>query len=419
MSLMSYMLRTLLVVVPAAFLIGLGVSYGNSLQGNAFWITAIAAMVLGAIVGILSAIINYKRFVAPIATIRTFIDALEQGDLTKSLDENRVGQLKPLAISLTNAAATWKTVLKEVQGTTKEITFHSAQLSQGSQQTTKATEDISEIMEAVAEGTHNQVHGVKQTSGIIEAMSASLSEVAVSTDLVNDSVVESLEKANLGAQSIQTAGQQMNSIQRNVDELSAVVIGLGQRSQEIGKISDVITGIAAQTNLLALNAAIEAARAGEHGKGFAVVANEVRKLAEQSADATKQISALLMQIQQETDEVVNSMGTVQNGVADGITMMEGAGDSFIQIQDAVKGVNEKLELVSGAIQQIAVGTTEVVRSIDGISEVASGSADATQSVLASTEEQVASMQEIAASTISLNEMAESLQRLVSTFKIGD
>ncbi|MDP4169306.1 MAG: methyl-accepting chemotaxis protein, partial [Bacillota bacterium] len=405
MSQLHYMGRTLLVVIPAVILIGFGVSFGNHLQGMAFWITASAAVVLGTIVGILSAVINYRRFVAPISKISTYIKSLEHGDMTQRLDANKVGELKPVVVSLTKAVEAWSHVLQEVQGTSKQITHHTQQLSQSAQQTTKATEHIADIIEEVAERTDNQMNGVQQTSNVVAEMSTSLSQASVSTEQVTTSVIDSLEKANNGSASIQTAGKQMNSIQDHVDHLSSVVKGLGHRSHEIGKIVEVINGIAAQTNLLALNAAIEAARAGEQGKGFAVVANEVRNLAEQSAQATLQISQLIAQIQQETDLVVQSMDTVQREVTEGMDIMNEAGHSFAQIQDSVKEVNGQITQVAASISYITNGTFQVVQSMNGFSEVAAGSSSATQSVLAVTEQQVASMQEISSSAMSLANMA--------------
>jgi methyl-accepting chemotaxis protein len=248
-------------------------------------------------------------------------------------------------------------------------------------------------------------------------MSVMLKQAAASAEQVTVSIGSSLEKANSGSASIQTAGQQMSSIYQNVNQLSDVVKGLGQRSLEIGKIIEVITGIAAQTNLLALNAAIEAARAGEQGKGFAVVANEVRTLAEQSAKATLQISELVTQIQNETEAVVRNMGAVQHEVAEGRGVMSEAGESFAVIQESVNGVNEQISQVSAALHQISQGTAQVVESISGISQVAADSSNATQSVLAATEEQVASMQEISSSAASMAERAESMQKLISTFKL--
>lgn len=417
MSLVSYMIRTMFVVIPGTLLIGLGIVFGNHIQGQAFWITIVATILLGAIVGVVSSILNYKRFIAPIGVLNQFLQKLEQGDLSEKIEQQKVGELRPLAVSLTNTATAWSQLIKKVQDTSKEVTVHSVQLLNGARQTMQATEHIAETIEQVAEGTQSQVHGVQQTSDVISEMSASLNEVAASTEQVAENVNHSLEKADLGTASIQMAGSQMKSIQSNVDQLSAIIKGLGQRSQEIGSIIEVISSIAAQTNLLALNAAIEAARAGEQGKGFAVVADEVRKLAEQSAAATLKISDLIVKMQEETNKVVGTMDTVNHDVVDGMTVMNHAGESFAQIQSSIDQVTEQIRQVSASVQQISQGANQVVSSVHSVSAVTNQSASATQSVLATTEEQVASMQEITSSAQALSNMSEDLQELINTFKI--
>ncbi|PLS15941.1 methyl-accepting chemotaxis protein [Bacillus sp. M6-12] len=417
MSRLSYMVRTLAVVIPATFLIGLGVSFGNGLTGMSFWITIISVVTLGAIVGILSSVLNHKKFIAPIAKINTYLEELSKGDLTNRLNESELGQLSSVAVSLHKTVDSWSKVLTQVREAAKDVSVYSLQLEQGATQTTQATDHISEIIEDVAEGAEKQVQGMREASQVIIEMSAGLAEVAERSNLVSNNTNGSLEKANSGTDSIKTAGEQMNSIHSNVTELSRVVKGLGERSQEIGNIIEVINGIAAQTNLLALNAAIEAARAGEQGKGFAVVANEVRKLAEQSATATQQISQLISKIQEETQEVVGTMQAVNNEVEDGIKIMDDAGSSFTEIYQSVNGVTEQIEQVSASIQSMSAGTQQVVHSINEISKVANESASSTQGVLAATEQQVASMQEIAASANSLTKMADDLQTAIASFKI--
>ena len=148
----------------------------------------------------------------------------------------------------------------------------------------------------------------------------------------------------------------MERINTDFTELGHVIVGLGNRSQEIGQITDSITGIAAQTNLLALNAAIEAARAGEQGRGFAVVAAEVKTLAEQSALAAKQIEGLIQVIRQETEQSVVSMEKVTTEMTNGIQVAGEASASFEAIERSMSDVTGQVEEVSGAVQEMAAGS---------------------------------------------------------------
>ncbi|MFC7371059.1 methyl-accepting chemotaxis protein [Fictibacillus iocasae] len=418
MSLFYYIVRTMLIVVPCTAILGFSLSYGLDLKGAEF-VTTIASIIgVGIVVGYVSAYMNHKKFIKPIEAFNDFLAKLEEGDMTDRVDEEKAGELKPLAVSLNSAVSSWANVLENVQHSSKEITIYSAQLAEGAKQTTLATEHISETVEKVAEGAEHQVTGVNAAATVIAEMSSSLTQVASSTENVNGSVNDSLEKAENGSSSIQTAEKQMNAIHENVKELSKIVEGLGGRSKEIGKIVEVISGIAGQTNLLALNASIEAARAGEHGKGFAVVANEVGGLAEQSAQASKQITQLITLIQEETANVVDKMQSVSGEVAEGMDLMHHAGSAFSQIHESVAGVNSQILQVSAAIQQMSAGAQHIVSSIDQISIVAGDSSSAAQTVLAATEQQLASMQEVSSSSSSLSVMAEELQGLTDQFKLN-
>lgn len=200
-------------------------------------------------------------------------------------------------------------------------------------------------------------------------------------------------------------------------DLSQIIHGLEQRSQEIGQIVDTITGISTQTNLLALNATIEAARAGDHGRGFAVVANEVRKLAEQSAGSAQKISLLISTIQAETGKAVYSMEHASNEVSSGIEIVNSAGHSFAQIEKSVDRVAAQIQEVFSEVKDLASGTEQVFQSVEQINEAAQTSASGTQNIAAATEEQLASMEEISMSSASMAHMAEELHDKINEFKI--
>lgn len=166
-----------------------------------------------------------------------------------------------------------------------------------------------------------------------------------------------------------------------------------------------------------MNAAIEAARAGEHGRGFAVVADEVRKLAEQSAQSTKQITERIAAIQDDTNQAVIAMETTTTEVADGIEVVNVAGQSFHEILRGIQDVVKQIQEVTTATSLMSTGAEQVVHSIDVIAHTAESTAFGTQNVSAEAEEQLASMEEISSSAASLSRMAEELQALVQQFKV--
>jgi methyl-accepting chemotaxis protein len=340
------------------------------------------------------------------------------GDLSaddvKVKNKDEIGEL---AESFNEMAANLRHLIHDVNMHAIQVASSAEELMASAEQTSKASEQIVLAVQEIAKGTDTEVQSVEEASQVMNEMTLGVKQVADYSQNVSSTAMGVSEKATEGEQAIQTTIKQMTAINQTVNGLANVVKKLGDHSNEIGQIIDVITGISAQTNLLALNAAIEAARAGEHGKGFAVVADEVRKLAEQSANSANKISELISTIQGETERAVQSMETARKEVIEGINVVNIAGSSFEQIQNGVNEVTTQIQEVASSVQQMSAGAQQMVESIDLINEVSEMIASGTQEVSAATEEQLASMEEITSSGVSLSSMAEELQTLIGKFKM--
>ncbi|WP_240675800.1 methyl-accepting chemotaxis protein [Ammoniphilus sp. CFH 90114] len=354
----------------------------------------------------------------PIRSVVEQVRRVSNGDLTvEPLVSQTRDELGSLVQDFNQMTLNLKNLIQLVHGNAVQVAAASEELSASADQTNQATEHIAYTMQEVATGAESQVHSVQQSVSVIRQMADQAEQISTSTQIVQDATTYASGKAEEGSSSVVVAIHQIHSISDTVSGLAREVKGLGDRSVEISEIVKVITDIASQTNLLALNAAIEAARAGEHGRGFAVVADEVRKLAEQSAQSAQQITELIYVIQTDTKSAVDSMNQATKEVEQGIQIVSETGESFNQIQSAVENVVKHVSEVIVAAKQLNEGSSRVVESIQAISNIAEETALGTQTVSASTEEQLASMEEISSSSTFLSKMAEELQATVGRFKV--
>ncbi|KTR58304.1 chemotaxis protein [Exiguobacterium indicum] len=353
----------------------------------------------------------------PIRQLQGWMDQSGNGDLTVRGTYDSKDELGQLTTSFNEMIASQQQVVFELTGTADRVAVASDELSVNAESTTKATEMVAVTMEEMASGASQQLHQVSDASRTIEELTTSVRYVAGNAQQMTERTADAMEKVALGGQVVGTLGTQMGRIQEDVSRLSQVIDGLGNRSQEIGQITDSIKGVAAQTNLLALNAAIEAARAGEQGRGFAVVAAEVKTLAEQSAVSAKQIESLIRVIQQETEASVASMEKVSTEMTSGIAVVDQAGASFSEIETAITDVTGHVEEVSGAVQEMAAASEQIASVMRTIQAVTEGTAAGTQNISASTEEQMASMEEISSASQSLATMADDLKQVTGRFTL--
>jgi methyl-accepting chemotaxis protein len=392
--------------------------YQSEVTADASTLLTTTVWVVGVLLVISLILLHFiiRSISRPLNQLMRATETIRKGDLTEKVEVTSKDELGQLANGFNEMSESLRTVLLEVNQTAIQLAASSEELTASAGQTAKATEHIASSMQEMASGTEQQVHSVGESARTVGEMAVGVQQIAANAGHVSEVARIASVKSEEGRVVIDEVVTQMSSIHHTVDGLGQVVKGLGERSKEIGEILQVITGISAQTNLLALNAAIEAARAGEHGRGFAVVADEVRKLAEQSAQSAQQIAQLINQIQEETTNAVLSMDKVIHEVESGMGVVHTAGDSFKHIKESVEEVAQQILEVSSASEQLATGTQQVVQSIELISQVAQEASSGTQRVSASSEEQLASMEEITASAQSLSNMAESLQELVDKFK---
>ncbi|AHF06393.1 methyl-accepting chemotaxis protein [Desulfitobacterium metallireducens] len=386
----------------------------NAVANKIIMTLSTVAVLLGLVLGYLMA----TMIASSIKQVLLEVERIANGDLTvediivKSKDE--VGQL---ATHFNVMKGHLDALVKHVAQSSEQVASSSEELTAMVDQSTQAANQIAKAIEGVAKGTEKEAGAIDETSSAIQQISAGTQETAASSSEIAESMTNTLATTQDGQKALDRVVEQMNSISGGTENVQHRITELSSSSEKISNIVQFITEIADQTNLLALNAAIEAARAGEHGRGFAVVAEEVRKLAEQSREATTQISALINQNNSNIDLAVTAMETEVKNVADGIEVVNVAGRSFREIAQMIENVSAQVEEISSTIQQIASGSQQILTSAEKIDKLSKETSSHAQVVSAGVQEQAASMEQIDSASQSLATLAQELQNTISKFTV--
>ncbi len=294
-------------------------------------------------------------------------------------------------------------IADSVNYTTDELRKLVLRVTTASKQVERATGEAGAVTKELLNATLKQAAEIRDAGGAVELMTKSIQEVDSSAAQSSAVARRTLEVTEQGARAVQNSVSSMDSIREQIQDTSKRIKRLGESSQEIGEIVDLISDITEQTNVLALNAAIQAASAGEAGRGFAVVAEEVQRLAERSGEATKQIGMLVKTIQSDTQDAVAAMEKSTQGVVDGAQLSSAAGRALQEIE---KSTHELADLVNSISVSTQVQT-------DMASEVAGFMND----ILKITEQTSHSTQRTNASVAQIESMASELNSSVSGFKL--
>lgn len=326
---------------------------------------------------------------AAILRLMNELQTVAEGDLTQeaTVTEDITGAI---ADSVNYTVEELRSLVTNVQSTAARV----------AQTTSEVDATSTELLAA----SNEQLLEIRETGRSVVDMAGRINEVSVQAQESAAVARQSLLAAETGLTAVQNAIGGMNSIRDQIQETSKRIKRLGESSQEIGEITELISDITEQTNVLALNAAIQAASAGEAGRGFSVVAEEVQRLAERSADATRQISALVKAIQTDTQDAIGAMERSTQGVVEGAKLSDNAGTALTEIDRVSRRVAELIEQISGSASREA-GLANVV-------------ADNIQHIFAVTEQTGEGTRATANQVRELSRMAEELRQSVSRFKIA-
>lgn len=398
--------------------VAVSISYDESIQSTdsirteGMFVGIIVILLIIAVVFIIITII-----IQPVIKMAKLTKDVAAGDLTVSIYTKGKDEISMLSKNFNEMIQKMRALIIEMRDTGATVASSSEEMMASSEEASKASEQVATAIMDLAKGATEQAMSTEQGNARIQGIVEGLSQIAEDMERSEKLVENAKQVLEIGEKSVKHQERKVNENTQVSNEVAVAVTELSDKSKEIGKILEVIRGIAEQTNLLALNAAIEAARAGEAGKGFAVVADEIRKLAEQSSSSVKQIGRIINEVQEGVEHSVSKMDNAKAVALEQVEALKETTKAFNEISSVVATITHNIEVVAEAAGTLSKEAIQAGDAMSDIASIAQETAAGTEEVSASTEEQTSVIYQIAESAGHLSKLADALYISIGRFKV--
>ena len=385
----------------------------NIFVRNVF-VTAIIILIL---TSIFINILNNRVIVKRLKKGLKYINEIERGNLNTNFDVEGSDEISLLMRGLHNMSISLRAILSEISEFVEKVGSMSNTLSDSSEQTTVAGQEIAASVAEIASGANEQVREVQDGILKLERLSDAMDEIAQDSNTIEEKAIEIQSQNRRNVQAMSVLREKFIDNEKSTQNVTLKTNSLSEKSAQIENIIEVINGIAEQTNLLALNASIEAARAGEAGRGFSVVADEIRKLAEESMHASNKIEAIINSIGEDIRETRLSMQDVSKIVVEANQELQNTVNEFNILRESNDSIVNLIENLHEVTNRSNKDKDEVMKAMDDVASVSQQTAASTEEISASTEEQASTFQGISYIAQELNQVSEGLVKIIERFNI--